>query len=471
MTSASIHSEDIMEKYHIKFKNGDLSELRDNLLEDLSNECFAFLLGKRECIKEIEIITIKNVIYTPKTKYARRSLSFLQLKKEFVYQLLVDIQNRFDVDAIIDVHTHPSCENQVGFSPIDDSDEYNFSLFLFDTFNNIYYGSIVLSQNEYSARIWMRKNETKIVNKMAQIKAQTALEKIPSSNIYTKMGQDKDIGFEDKNAMYNRSYLALGVDAMRRIAGEDIISIMGLGGLGSVIAEHLVHMGFHNINLFDFDVLEKTNLNRIVGAYYQDAKGNRKKVEVIKEHLLQINPIANISSYAISTDNNRFEELIAISDWMIIATDNYSSRYTCQKFAFKYYIPFISAGVNITVNDGKIEDYSGEVITVRIGDNLCLNCLGRMNFINLAYEKHPSKEIRDKLVSRGYVTGADIKEPAVKTLNTMIGTLAVDSLINQYTNLEKHRPIYVYENNNNFCLYEDKESVESRQADCYLCGI
>ena len=116
-------------------------------------------------------------------------------------------------------------------------------------------------------------------------------------------------------------------------------------------------------------------------------KNRRKKVEIVRGHLLRINPMANIVAYPISTDDGQFEELVAPSDWMILATDNFSSRHICQKIAFKYFIPFISAGVNITVKDGKIEDYSGEVITVRTGDNICLNCLGRMNYIHLSLRK------------------------------------------------------------------------------------
>ncbi len=66
---------------------------------------------------------------------------------------------------------------------------------------------------------------------------------------------------------------------------DQVISIVGVGGLGSIIAEHLIHMGFHEINLIDPDVLEVSNLNRVVGAYYEDAQQKRYKVDVVKRHL------------------------------------------------------------------------------------------------------------------------------------------------------------------------------------------
>jgi len=56
-------------------------------------------------------------------------------------------------------------------------------------------------------------------------------------------------------------------------------------------------MGFHEINLIDPDVLEMSNLNRVVGAYYEDAQQKRYKVDVVKRHLTNINPKAPVLSF------------------------------------------------------------------------------------------------------------------------------------------------------------------------------
>jgi len=75
------------------------------------------------------------------------------------------------------------------------------------------------------------------------------------------------------------------------------------------------------------------------------------------------------------------------------------------------------------------------------------------------------------LVKRGYVTGKDIKEPAVKTLNTSLATMAVEVLVNQYTEVRRHIPVLVYENNGHMSIYEDRESVQLRNKQCFLCNI
>ena len=50
-------------------------------------------------------------------------------------------------------------------------------------------------------------------------------------------------------------------------------------------------------------------------------------------------------------------------------------------------------------------------------------------------------------------------------------TMAVDVLINQYTEACRHVPILVYENNGFMRIYEDRESVNNRNKRCFLCNI
>ena len=252
---------------------------------------------------------------------------------------------------------------------------------------------------------------------------------------------------------------------------DQVISIVGVGGLGSIVAEHLIHMGFHEINLIDPDVLEISNLNRVVGAYYKDAQQRLPKVDVVRRHLININPNATVTAYKSDVHDKEIERVLALSDWMIVATDNHSSRLRAQELSVKYFVPLLSLGVNISVKDNKIEDMSGEVITARVGDYLCLQCLQRINPIKVASEKHPDQTIREALVKRGYVIGQDVKEPAVKTLNASLATMAVEVLVNQYTDVRRHVAVLVYENNGHMSIYEDRESVQLRNKRCFMCNV
>jgi molybdopterin/thiamine biosynthesis adenylyltransferase len=458
-------------RYLIKFKHGDLACLRARILEDLSREHFAVLLGKTQKIDGYTIINVIDLLFPARSDYSQQSVAFLRIKKDFIHKALVELTNRYDVDTIIDVHTHPFTQGGVAFSATDDGDEQTFFQFLNQKFAGIHYASIVFSQSKYSARVWTFSSGSLVARK-ALLKTQTSPENIASADFR----ENKDEQYEKTavtggEGFFNRSTLALGLDVMRTIMHDQVISIIGVGGLGSVVAEHLIHMGFHEINLIDPDVLEMSNLNRVVGAYYEDAQQKRYKVDVVKRHLTNINPKATVVACKSDVHDKEMESVLALSDWMIVATDNHSSRLRTQELSVKYFVPLLSLGVNISVKGNKIEDMSGEVITARVGDYLCLHCLNRINPIKVASERHPDKTIREELVKRGYVTGKDIKEPAVKTLNTFLATMAVEVLINQYTDARRHVPVLVYENNGYMGMYEDRESVQQRNKHCFLCNI
>jgi len=456
-------------RYLIKFQHGDLARLRARLLADLSREHFAILLGKTQKINGYTIITVIDLLFLAQSDYNQQSVASLRIKKDFIHRALVELTNRYDVDTMIDVHTHPFTQGSVSFSATDDGDEQTFFQFLKEKFAGIHYASIVFSQSKYSARVWTLSSGSLYARK-ALLKTQTSRENIASANFREDTDYEKTV-VTGEEGFFHRSALVLGLDVMRTLMHHQVISIVGVGGLGSIIAEHLIHMGFHEINLIDPDILEVSNLNRVVGAYYKDAQQQRSKVEVVKRHLTNINPNASVEAYKKDVHDEEMESVLALSDWMIVATDNHSSRLKAQQLSVQYFVPLLSVGVNITVKGSKIEDMSGEVITARVGDYLCLSCLNRINPTKVASERHPDQTIREALVKRGYVTGQDIKEPAVKTLNTFVATMAVEVLINQYTEARRHVPVLVYENNGSMSLYEDRESVRQRNKRCSLCNI
>jgi len=451
---------------NIRFPQGLFPELRNRLLQDQSREAFALLFGKRCTVDGHTVIKVVSAHYPQAEDYDSQGLTHLRLKREYIYSKLVEMQQGFDADTLIDVHTHPFCPKDVSFSSVDDQDEIGFHGWLNDTLDNIHYASIVLSQSDYAARLWEWQEE-KSVACSARIKSQIVLENWPRAE--DAEHNDPQELFELQHGFLARSALALGLDTLRQVTHNQKIAIIGVGGLGSVIAENLIHSGFQDIHLIDPDRIEITNLNRIVGAYYSDAQQNRLKVEVVKEHLQRINPNAQVVAHPVGIEDQAILPALLQSDWFIIATDNHFSRYKTQEIALQLGIPIISTGVNITVEDGVIIDTSGEIIIARYGDGLCLNCLGRINPTKIAAERHQGQFIGDELILRGYVSGQTVKEPAVKTLNAIVGAMAVDLLLNQYTQRQAHVPIWVYENNKQPCIYPDRESVTNRKAGCFNC--
>ena len=454
-------------KIEIRFKNRELSNLRCRLLADLEREYYACLLAKRQVIGDLCIFTVMEAMYPEESLYRQQGVASLRVGGEFLRKVLLEIDQRVDVDTFIDVHTHPFVKEDVWFSGTDNRDEENFVEYLARESGEIYYASIVFSQTKYQARYWETDKRGNAIQMPAKIRTQKVGELIPVS------GESDEQEADDSylQGVFHRSVLALGLEHMRMIAGGQHIAIVGVGGIGSIIAEHLIHMGFCHISLIDFDTLEMTNLNRIVAVTYDDAKEGRIKVEAIRDGLLRINPKADIQAYNNDVFDAEVEQVLAESDWIMVATDNHASRFHIQELAFRYYVPFITAGVNISVEDGVIQDMSGEVILVRMGDKVCLSCLNRLNYNAIARDIHPDACVREGLVAKGYVSGKEVKEPAVKTLNTHLATMAVDVLVNQYTERRRDVVVQVYEDNEFPIMYEDKESVQKRNLSCAICDI
>jgi molybdopterin-synthase adenylyltransferase len=461
----------------INFPQSGLSALRSSLLSDLDREQFCILLGKREEFDGGFVINVIEMLIPGPEAYASHSLGHVTPEKKFILYALSELQERYDVDTLIDVHTHPFSHHEVAFSGIDDDDEIRFSKFLFTEFDGVGYASIVLSREQYDARSW-KLHRKKPTASSVPIKAQTPIESIPRTRKSTSFGLTGVSGDE----FLDRTVRALGYDTLKSIIGANRIIIIGVGGLGSVIAENLVHMGFRNLTLIDHDVVEVSNLNRIVGAYRQDADDGLTKVAVVARHLRSINPDVDIICHAKRIEDVSLDSDIALSDWIIAATDNHYSRFYAQSLAFKFFVPLISVGVSIVVHEGIITDYSGEVIVVRAGDRLCLSCLERLNPTRIAAERGEvdATKLGPSSVSdiapdidrlRQYVQGALVREPAVKTLNSVLGALAVEQLINQYTGRLPHKPVLVYEANRRAVIYPDDESVAYRDKDCFVCGI
>lgn len=449
----------------IRFPQGLFSDLCSRLLSDLSHESFAQLLAKREQAGDQIVLTVRQLLSAKRTDYLSRGEAHLQLDKDYIHACLVDLTQRLDVDTLIDVHTHPFALEDVAFSSVDDHDERGFGTFLHETFDDIHYASIVLSQSDYAARLWDTSPGHRLQPRPALLRTQTAGERWPAA------GEKPGTMTAQTNEIFSHGALALGVETLRRIMDDQQVALVGIGGIGSLLAENLVQMGFQTLHLIDPDRLEPSNLNRFAGASHEDAARGRLKVEVVADHLRRINPQARIHAYPSGIEEPALESVIAGCDWILVSTDSHTSRARAQTLSLRYFVPLIAAGVNLSVEDGQITDMSGEVILARVGDQLCLHCLGRIDPQRVAAESHPETEVREKLVRRGYVTGLEVKEPAVKTLNAILAALAVETLVNQYTGRQKDTPILVFENNQQAVLYPDRESVEQRNKPCFSCAV
>lgn len=87
---------------------------------------------------------------------------------------------------------------------------------------------------------------------------------------------------------------------------KSTVAIMGVGGLGAPLAINLALIGCESFIVVDFDVVERSNLNRL--PYSTDKIGQRK-IDVLEEQLKGINEKINIKKYLTVSEANIDEVL------------------------------------------------------------------------------------------------------------------------------------------------------------------
>lgn len=118
------------------------------------------------------------------------------------------------------------------------------------------------------------------------------------------------------NHRYNRNSIYIEKEKQKLIANFKVL-VAGCG-IGSVIAECLLRLGFENITIIDGDRVEDSNLNR---QNYVESDIGLNKAIALRKRLLLINPEAEIEAlpYYITVEN--LKELNVVHDVAINALD------------------------------------------------------------------------------------------------------------------------------------------------------
>ena len=93
--------------------------------------------------------------------------------------------------------------------------------------------------------------------------------------------------------MFTRTTQLIGTDGFRALQEARVI-VFGVGGVGGWCAESLLRTGVGHLTLVDFDVVDRTNLNRQVVATHDNI--GQSKVLEMQKRLLSICPEADIQA-------------------------------------------------------------------------------------------------------------------------------------------------------------------------------
>jgi sulfur-carrier protein adenylyltransferase/sulfurtransferase len=101
--------------------------------------------------------------------------------------------------------------------------------------------------------------------------------------------------------------------------------VIGAGGLGVPLTQYLAAAGVGRLGIVDFDVIDETNLQRQV--LYGTKDVGRKKLEVARERVQQINPNVDVQAHDTRLTSDNALDILRPYDVIIDGTDNFPTRY------------------------------------------------------------------------------------------------------------------------------------------------
>jgi adenylyltransferase/sulfurtransferase len=164
---------------------------------------------------------------------------------------------------------------------------------------------------------------------------------------------------------YSRHLLIpdVGLEGQRKLKAASVL-IIGTGGLGSPVALYLAAAGIGHIGLVDYDVVDRTNLQRQV--IHGTSTVGRLKVESARERLLDLNPDIQVDIYNQVFTSENAMGIAEPYNMIIDGSDNFPTRYLTNDLCV------LSGKPNVY---GSVYRFEGQVsvFDARVGP--CYRCL------------------------------------------------------------------------------------------------
>ena len=393
------------------------------------------------------ILTVRELhIAEEGTDYVEGKIGYRALAPEFIHRMIT--RARDERLAYLAIHNHFS-DRCVDFSRIDlESHERGYPALL-QIAKGMPVGALVCGRNSMQADLWTPDGERMALHKLS-IVGRSIRSITPS--------QDSE---SDNVEAYDRQIRFLGKAGQRRLERTKV-GVIGLGGVGSLVVEYLARVGVGSFVLVDDDVVELSNLSRIVGASVADAIGKSTKMSVACKLILKANPHADIEALIDDVAKESIAKRLVGCDFLFLAADSMRARLVFNALVHQYLIPGVQIGSKVSTDpSGKILDLLSVNRPVRPSQG-CLWCNELIDPTMLAKEAKSDQERKDQAY------GVEEPNPSVITLNAVAASHAINDFLLDYLNLRGEMPVR-YEHLH--FLNEKRMLVEpTTDAECTECG-
>lgn len=262
---------------------------------------------------------------------------------------------------------------------------------------------------------------------------------------------------------YSRNEALFGREGQQKLAATRV-TIVGLGGLGSHVAQQLAYLGVRDYRLLDFDLVTDSSLNRLIGATDADVAAQTKKIAVATRMIQGINPAASVDPVDAKIDAVEATATIAAADVVFGCLDRDLPRLQLTESCSRHATPLFDLASD-TGGAGDDLWYGGRVLFANGAG--CLVCHDLLDQQEIARDSMSpdQREAHDRIygIERGALTGTG---PMVVSVNGVVASLAVTEFIAFTTGLRQPWPQLIYRGESAVV----RRVLDEPQPGCYFCN-
>ncbi|MNZ37931.1 Molybdopterin-synthase adenylyltransferase [compost metagenome] len=166
---------------------------------------------------------------------------------------------------------------------------------------------------------------------------------------------------------YSRQMLFAGIgEAGQQKLAQSSVCIVGMGALGSNLANQMVRAGVGKVRMVDRDYVEYSNLQRQMLYDEEDAREALPKVVAAQQKLSRINSSIQLEALFMDATSSNIHELLEDVDLVLDGTDNFQTRFLLNDACYSIGIPFVYGGA--------VSSRGMSAIFIP-GSTACLRCL------------------------------------------------------------------------------------------------
>lgn len=304
-------------------------------------------------------------------------------------------QCRQNGTAYLAIHNHGG-NRRVAFSDVDIASHESSAPSLLQIANGLPVGWLVFAEQAAAGDIWFPDGNRRELS-FVSVSGKAS---IRMDSGYGEAGRGSPV--------FDRQIRIFGKEGQALLSAQKI-GIVGLGGVGSLLNQTISRLGVKRIVAVDPDVLEESNLPRVVGSSRADI--GAPKTEIARRVALEFDPSIAYHNIPLSVNDRKAAEELTDCDFIFLAADTAHALLTANSIAQQYLIPTWQIGTNIsTAPDGTIIDIYSCVRTIIPGET-CLWCAGKIKSYLLSIEANPE-------IPKGKnAYGTDTTAPSVIALN------------------------------------------------------